>query len=224
MKIKIWRLNCSLILFIIYNFIYSVYMAGFMTRTAYLASLAIFLGYSFAHIIYVRSGRIVLGQLKFWDETRLILLTILCFLSITLIRQAFYVNFVPFFVERLLYLALPIVIVFCIMNSNVEDKTIFVYIMLFRMILQFLLVNFNQLTLDNIMSISWFDSSSSLFESSQAHELFIITVLLLCIKRKLLAVIATVLCMLNFKRVSFLFCIVAWIVVPRLKEKVYHIG
>lgn len=219
MKIKIHKPNFLLVLFAMYNLIYAVYMAGFLTRIVYLGALIIYLLASFFSIVYYKSGKIVLKQLKFWDETKLILLTAVCFIGVTLIRQIVYGNFGMFFIKRIFYLILPVLIVFCIVNTKVRNKEIFIYIILIRMIVQFVLTNIHHLTLRNILAISWFDTKSSLFESSQAHEFFIMTVILLCVKKRGLAILATVLCMLNFKRISFLLCILSWIVVPRLKEE-----
>ena len=219
MKFRVHFSDIAVLLFAIYNFIYAFYMAGFLRQQAYLTAVLVFILAVLTYIVILNRGKIRFRRLNFWNETSRVLQIAAAFLAITLLVQLKNRNFEAFFVIRLLYLVLPAVLVFCIANTAQENYKIYVYIYLARMFLQFFLINSGDLSLSNILNISWSDTNSSLFESTQAHEFFIMTILLLYMNKKFLAVSSTIGCLLCFKRVSFLLCLVTWFLLPCLREK-----
>lgn len=195
------KLNLNTITFIGYNLIYTFYMLGILPRSLNLLSLLLFSAVVLVSTIQKRS-------FKFFKEFVLVLIPITFMVLITLAKQIYYFDYNLGQTVGILYVILPIVDAFCIINvTSREDLMDYIYIIFFRMILLFVLQNLANFNIQTIMSINWFDSDSSVFESSMAHDFLFITIIFKYLKKQKWAILSTVLCILCFKRLSFILCI-----------------
>lgn len=197
-SIKKKDINLRIISFIIYNIIYAFYMSGYISRNLNIISLLIFT------IICIISGS-KKKKYTFVPETKKLLFFIIYVIFVSFIRQVYYRDVNISLFSGLLYVILPIVVVFFVVNTSEKDEVKrYLYIIFFRMIFLFLLTNYNNLSLTNFLMINWGDSQSSLFESSMAHEFMFMVVVFKYLKKDIYAFISMIFCILCFKRLAFL--------------------
>ena len=216
MKLKISKryFNRRIILFAIYNLIYVFYMTGFLPRSANLISLVLFTAVCCFDLVPKRKYRYI-------NEIKLIIVPIIVMIIISFVKQAYYNDFSLSRMTSILYLILPAIDAFAIINTAKDKKELeeYIYIMFFRMILLFLLQNRGNFTLNALMAITFSNSDSSVFESSMAHELFFMMIVFKYLKKDKLAILSAIVCMLCFKRLSFLLSLVVLIFYRRIPEK-----
>ena len=201
MKLKISKkyFNRRVILFAIYNLIYVFYMTGYLPRIANLASLGIFTFVCCFDLIYKK-------RFVFVEELKLILIPIIVMIIISFGKQVAYSDYSISRMANILYLILPAIDAFAITNTTKDESELkeYIYIMFARMVLLFILANQGNFTLSALQAITFSDSNSSVFESSMAHELFFMVIVFKYLKKEKLAIISGLLCMLCFKRLSFI--------------------
>lgn len=215
MKYKISKryFNRRIMLFALYNIVYVLYMIGKLPRSANLVSLSLFTIVCLFDVIPKRKYR-------FLNEIKLIMIPIIVMIGISLIKQVYYNDFSLSRMTNILYLVLPAVDAFAIVNTvkDREELKEFVYIMFIRMGVLFLLQNWGNFSLNALRTITFRDSSSSVFESSMAHELFFMVIIFKYLNKNKLAIISGILCMLCFKRLSFLLTLLVLIFYDRIPQ------
>jgi len=215
LKISLANINRRIVLFAIYNVVYALYMAGFLPRIANLISLGVFSAVCCIDIIGKKS-------FKFVHELKIILFPILIMIIISFVKQVYYADYSIQRMANILYLILPAIDAFAIINSYKNEKELENYIMIMfaRMVLLFVIQNYDKITINALQAITFSDSESSVFESSMAHELFFMIIVFKYLQRNKLAILSALLCMLCFKRLSFLLSIVVLIFYKRIPQNV----
>jgi len=148
-------------------------------------------------------------ELCFYWRIKKISFFIIIVILISMARQVFYNDINISLLTGILYVALPILDVFFIVNTSSEEEIKrYLYIIFYRMILLFILTNISNLSLSNILMINWGDSQSSMFESSMAHDFMFMVVVFKYLKKNKLSFISMIFCILCFKRFAFLCAVV----------------
>lgn len=210
----------KLIVFFMYNLAYILYMTGYIRRWINLAILAIFILLCIYQFLYERKK--VGKKNLFVDEFMSAMFIVISFLSISLIIQARHGNFKTYLFSELLYNIIPPTLAFFWINTTQKDdlKKYF-YIFLIRTILYFFLINGSNLNIQNIISINWKDSSSSIFEVPLAHDFLFLEIIFLYMKKPRIAAICMVLCILSFKRISFILSLLFFILYILFGKKTF---
>lgn len=207
MKIKINKnhFNIKIIAFIIYNIIYTLYMLGYVSRNINLVSLFIFM---IVCLMNMKKEK----KYKFQKEFFAIIGFISFLLLYTLIVQMIHSDVNIRQMSGLLYLIAAISSAFLIINTTdeivIKDYLNVVFI---RMIALFVLKNITNFSLTNLQAINWFDSYSSVFESSMAHEFMIFTIIYKYFKENKLSFLSMILCVLCFKRLAMIVAVLFFI-------------
>lgn len=209
----------QLVLFALYNLIYVVYMEGFLSRGVYLLSMIVFCGYCLLKISRQKKMKISFSNQLFGKELKMVLYIVGAFEVLSLISQLYNHDVELYTLKALLYLVLPPLIVFCIACVDANNYMVYVYILFFRFVLNFFWDVGSNFSISNLLAINWFDTDSSLMENSLAHVFCLMTLVFLYLDKKKYAAVATVLCIASFKRVSMLFCILSWVVFPKIPDK-----
>ena len=197
------QIDGNLILFILYNLAYVLYMAGYIPRSINLILLAVFILANAGDLLFRTKGKLG-SRLCFWNETKRMLFSFFAFAIISLIIQIIHMNVDLSLASYYLYLIMPLIAAFVWANNVKEDKQfIYFYVFLGRFILSFLLNNAGNISANAIRAITFSNSLSSAFESSDAHCFFILMIIYLYNNKKVLAIISGILCMLCFKRLCF---------------------
>ena len=200
--IKKKNINLRIISFIIYNLVYVFYMLGYLSRTINLLALLFFSVICFVSAIKKKS-------FKFTKELKSILFFIIMVLIISLGRQIYYKDIRISQLTGLLYVLLPIIDVFLIVNTSSKDEIEeYFYIIFLKLVLLFIFSNFKNFSLSNILMINWSDSDSSVFESSIAHDFMFMVVVFKYLKKNKLSFISMILCILCFKRFALICSII----------------
>lgn len=200
MTIRLPKCKIRLFVFFLYNLCFVLYMQNMISNVYYLVTLALF---SLMNGVMILNKKIQIKQgIK---EFRLGIIFILVFFIISIIMQLFNKDLeLKILFNDIIRLGLPIINAFLFVNTiEKADQKIFFDIFLFRFILQFILINASNISLQNILSISWSDSSSAM-ESSLAHDFMIMEMYFLMKKERKKAFISMVFCMLSMKRLSFI--------------------
>ena len=195
--------NRRTILFALYNLAYILYMLGYLPRSVNLAALALF-------TIVCCLDLLPKKHFCFTKEIKLIAIPIIAIIIISIAKQVIYHDYSIVRLINILYLVFPAIDAFAIVNT-VRDKNElkgYIYIMFVRMLLLFVLQNIGNFNLQAITSISFNNSYSSVFESSMAHELFFMVIIFKYLDKNILAIVSAAICMLCFKRLSFLLSII----------------
>ncbi len=106
--------------------------------------------------------------------------------------------------NEIMYLLTPLILSYSIIkykNGNIEDALNIIY---FSLIILFILINISNLSLKSVMSID-FVTSYSPYESGIAFYSIILFIYYLFNNKKKRAIISFILCVLSFKRITFLF-------------------
>lgn len=212
----------KLIAFIIYNFVYVFYMLGHMPRVMYLALLMFFIIICVAE--YADNKDYILFQEKdnFIEEYRRGMLIVLALLLISVFFQIIHREFGGYLVGSLLYVFLPPTMAFFWINTTEEDERFtYILVILGKNVLYFILANLGNFTLSNILKISWSDSKSSVFETPYAHDFFFLELIFLYFGNYKISFVCMLLCMLNFKRISFILSVlvfIGWMIMKKFPE------
>lgn len=215
MKLKVSKkyFNRRIILFAIYNLVYVLYMTGKLPRSANLLSLGLFTFVCCFDLLQKRKYRYV-------KEIKLIIVPIIVMILISFVKQVYYNDLSLSRLSNILYIILPAIDAFAIINTAKDKKELeeYVYIMFIRMVMLFLLQNWGNFTVNALRAITFSNSDSSVFESSMAHELFFMVIVFKYLKKDKYAIISAILCMLCFKRLSFLLSIVVLVFYNRIPK------
>ena len=174
-------------------------MMGYASQSLYMGSLILF---CLANgIIFVYKGK---NKIYGFQYAGYIFLFIGVFAAISIPMQIFNGGLKGFLFSSLGRLALPMVNALFFVNAvEEEDWDYYFNILFIRFCCHFLFVNAENLSLSNILAISWSDSEAAT-ETSLAHDFLIMEMLFLAIKQKKKAFICVIFCMLSMKRLSFM--------------------
>lgn len=199
-KVKIPKCKFRLFLFILYNFFFVLYMAKKISNIYYLITISLFCISNFI-VLLAKKRKISFGI----KETKLGMFYIISLLVISLLIQLNNNDFkFNILFNDIIRMTLPIINGFIFVNTiDEKDFNTFFNIFLIRFILQFIFLNLNFITLRNILSISWVNSTSSM-ESSLAHDFIIMEMYYLYNNNRIKSIICMIFCMLSMKRLSFI--------------------
>lgn len=206
--------NIKLFTFCLFNLLYVTYMNGYTSRGLYLVTLCVFCAVCILE--YYSSPRIAL----FNNIVRSMASYIILIAVITFCIQLVNFRFELFQWTQFLYWILPLVAGYYWFNTTSnENRIVYFYIFFARFLLDFILSFGSDFNISNIVSISWSDSMSSVFESSDAHNFLFLVMVFLYFDKKWLALISAFFCMLSFKRLSFILAIALLIGYRFIREK-----
>lgn len=212
MKVSKKFFDCKYILFLGYNLTYTTCMLGKTTQALYFLFLAGFIAVCILEY-FKRTNGALTGRSFFYKEWKSIMGMYFLLAVISIVFQLINHDFQIYLFKDLIYLIVPPIFAFFWINViSKDDRKKYLYAIFFRYSLQFLLDNIGNLNLAAIRAISWNDTKSSVFESSYAHDFLILEVLFLCMKKKSIAFICWILCLLSFKRLSFILSSIIYIV------------
>jgi len=205
-----------------YNLTYVLYMTGFMSRSINFTLLFVFI--LVCMIEYMLKNDWVLGRQGdlFWPEFRKAMVIVFAFFLISISIQIWHGDVQLYLYTELLYNIIPPLLAFFWINTSyVTERYTYFIIFLLRYTSYFFIADFHNLSLSNIFMISWDDSKSSVFETPYAHDLFFMEIIFLYFGKKKLAFFSMLLCMLYFKRISFILSIVVYVVYILLINRKY---
>lgn len=202
------------ILFCTYNALYVAYMMGYASQSLYMGTLILF---CFANgIIFMYKGATRINGAQYAGY---ILLFIAVFGVISIPIQMLNGGLRGFLFSSLGRLVLPIVNALFFVNAvEKEDWNYYFTILLIRFCCHFLLMNAENLSLSNVLSINWSDSEAAT-ETSLAHDFLIMEMLFLAIGQKKKAFICAIFCMLSMKRLSFILAPVIFFLSSRVPRR-----
>ena len=128
-------------------------------------------------------------------------------LSISIVKQvkSNRLDLVSHTLKYICFYWIPIILCFLWISSESKLNQIrTINTIFYAAIIYFFIFNTSNLRLSSFINISWNDSYSSVFESDNAHLFLFLLVFYLYIKDKRKSVICVILCMLSFKRISFI--------------------
>lgn len=194
----------KIILFSLYNITYVLFIRGHMKQSVNLILMICFVGLNAADYFF-RTNWTIRKSSLFTREFMLVFTASLVITVISLFIEIRNHNVQSYFFTGVLHIILPALCVFFWINTTNETLfDIYFYIFVFRFIFQILIIGSGSFSFENIRSISWFDSKSSVFESSGAHDLLFLTFYFKYKKKNISAFICTILCMISLKRLSFI--------------------
>lgn len=200
-----FHIDFGVLLFSLYNLFYVFYMNGMVGRSLNLVVMVILIAYFGIKVGVKTKGKLKLNQMYFGKEFIWIGKSLLVILVISLLEQLVYMNIKLEYTSFYLYIVIPWLFAFLWANSvKPEHRMIYLYIMFSRFVLSFVMNNLGSISVNSIMAISFSNSMSSMFESSDAHCFFILMILFLICEKRVLAIISGILCMLCFKRLCFI--------------------
>lgn len=196
--------SLKLVLFALYNAAYVLYMTGFIGRIVNLLILALFI--LLCALQYCFSGKKEKrARPLFLREFRHSLFVVFSFLMISVVIQLSHEDLRLYLLSELLYNIIPPVLAFFWINStDKKDLKKYFYIFFARAVAYFLIKNGAHLSLENIRAINWGNSFSSIFETTLAHDFLVLEIIFFYLGSTKLAVLSTILCLLSFKRISFI--------------------
>ena len=204
---KITFNSLKLFIFFMYNMAYVLYMTGHIGRIYNLLILGFFIALCIYQYLYKkRNGVLIDNKVKFLNEFKAALLIVVAFFLISLAIQIYHGDIRKYLLSELLYNIIPPVLALFWINTANDEKELkpYFYIFFIRAVLLFLMNNSSYLTLNNVMSISWSNSKSSIFETSLAHDFLFLEIIFLYLKKPKHAIICMLFCLLSFKRISFI--------------------
>ena len=192
----------KIITFAVYNICYVLNVCEYIDTIYNYGTLIIFVCVCIADHIKKNHG---MFKIKYKSD----LMNFIIFMGFVFVYsigvQIYHQEFGTYLYSSLLYLLLPMIIAYCWMvSTDSENMDIYFYIFFIRIVLIFLIRYSSILSLNVIRLISWGNSKSSLFESNLAHDFLFMTLFFKYKKKNKLALVSTILCLLSFKRLSFL--------------------
>lgn len=215
-KISAYRsdhITATLVLFVLFNIIFLLYRMGVFGQSVYYLTLILYCLYGITSILY-RKINVKVKEFRFYYGCRNILIVAFSFWVISIIEQLMNKDLQLYLYTDLLDLLLPILVSFIILNLDLKNFQNYIYIFFVRAILQFLIDQGENISVDAILSINWNDSASAATETSVAHIFCIFTIFFLFQKKKVLALISTLFCLICFKRFAFIFSLISWCICP----------
>ena len=109
-------------------------------------------------------------------------------------------------------------------TTEKNERYAYFVIQFVRNIFYFVWANRGDFTVANIMNIRWEDSQSSVFETEFAHDFFFLEIIFLFLGKTKIGILCMLLCMLNFKRISFILSVayfILWIIIKH-RKKIYN--
>lgn len=200
-KIKLPKCKIRYTLFIAYNLFYVLYMMGYTSQTLYLFTMVVFCGMNASIFLKKTNNK---RRIFCINDLKNGLNYVTVFLVISLCIQAYHMDFGTYLFSGVIRIFLPIINAFLLINTtNDSERKYFFNVLLARYVIHFFWSNYQNLTLSNILSISWINSESEM-ESSLAHDFLIMEMYYLYKKDIKKAILSMVLCMLSLKRLSFI--------------------
>ncbi len=200
LKIKLPKCKFRLFIFALYNLFFILYMANKISNIYYLITISFFCLINL-FLLLTKKEKIKFGIREFKLGATYVTMLIMISIIIQLLNHDFQLKIL---FDDTIRMAIPIINAFLFVNTtDSKEFHLFFNIFLMRFILQFIFLNLDNLTLNNILSISWLNSSSSM-ESSLAHDFIIMEMYYLMNKEKRKALICVLFCMLSMKRLSFI--------------------
>lgn len=179
-------------------------MTGYIARYINLLLLAVFIGMCLYQFIYSNKNSEEKRSL-FLSELKSAMIIVVSFFLISVFIQIIHNDFKFYVITELLYNIIPPVLAFFWINTTEEgEQKKYFYIFFFKSLVYFVLSNFENFSIENIRKIDWNDSNSSIFESPLAHDFLFLEIVFLKLKNRKLAVVSFILCLLSFKRISFI--------------------
>lgn len=131
-------------------------------------------------------------------------------IAITIIKQVKN-GFHSYSINESIFLITPIIFTICY-TKNMDNKKIenSMKISLFIFILSFIYKFYSEMTIDNILKISFLNSYSP-FESELAFIFLVYECYFLSIKNNKYAILSMIFCILSFKRLSFIFSVIIFL-------------
>lgn len=140
-----------------------------------------------------------------------ILFGALVLIAITIVKQIKN-GFHSYSINETIFLITPIAFVFCFTKKmNIEKIGLLMKASLIIFILSFIYKFFNDISINNILSISFIDSYSP-FESELAYLFLVYECFFIFSKNNKFAIISMIMCILSFKRLCCIFSIVIYLV------------
>lgn len=200
--------SLKIFIFFTYNVAYVLYMLGHISRWINLAILAVFISLCAYQYLYRIKKSSTNKKTLFLSEFKYAIVIVISFFIISIIIQIIHGSFGKYLFNELLYNLIPPIIAFFWINSTDKERVKpYFYIFFARAVLYFLLKNGAYLSIENIMSITWDNSKSSIFETTLAHDFVFLEIIFLYFKNHKLAIASALLCLLSFKRISFILCV-----------------
>lgn len=201
--------NLKLLVFFLYNVSYVIYMLGYLGRAINLVLLFLYIFLCFIEYYKKNDGIFFAKKDLFRNEFLYAMLSIIVLIGISIIIQVYNKEFNICVFDKIIYNIIPPVLAFFWINTTYsEERYTYFLILLLRNVVYFFAVNFSKLTIDNLLAISWSDSSSSVFETLYAHDFFFLEIIFFFLGKTWLGIISMILCILNFKRISFILSLV----------------
>lgn len=222
-NIELKKPTIPICLFILFNVVYLFRVAGILPQAFYYATIVVYCGFCILLII-VQDRKKNIKQLGFFNGLRNVLIVVLSFWIISVIMQLKNGHTQLYLYSDLFELLMPALCVFCVCNTDRDNFQAYIYILFLRAIIQFFIESGANLSLGGILSMDWNDSSSSLTETSASHIFCLLTIIFLYQKKYFPAIISTFLCVLAFKRIAMIVCLLSWIVcrfIPNKKVNSY---
>lgn len=207
------RSAIKIALFATYNMFYAFYMGGYLSRNTYLVAMGIFCFVCMIDYYWHKQLHIGLKDIK------PMIAFIIVLSAITIFIQIINLSFNATQWSYMIYWILPLIAAYYWFNTTTEkERNIYFYIFLVRFLLTFVLnfgANFN---IANLLSISWSDTMSSAFESSDAHNFLFMTMVFLYMDKRILAYVSAFFCLISFKRLSFILAILLLLFYRRIPK------
>lgn len=216
--IEVKKPSAPLCLFILFNITYLFRVAGILSQVFYYATIVAYCGFCILLIIFQDKNKNV-KKLGFFSGLTNVLVVVLAFWIISVIMQMWNGHTQLYLYTDLFELLMPALCVFCISNTDSDNFQVYIYILFIRAIFQFFIEGGANLSVEGILSLDWNDSASSLTETSASHIFCLLTIIFLYQKKYIPAIISTFLCILAFKRVAILVCLLSWIICRFIPNK-----
>lgn len=209
----------KIVLFFMYNFAYVLFKQGYIPQSINLILLVIFIGIC-AFQYFSKNNWKYHYRGFFTHELYLLLFACLVIAVISLAIQIEHGQIRGYMFSGVLHIVLPIVAVFFWIHTvRDEYRDIYFDVFLLRFVFHFILIGAGNFSISNILAISWADSKSSVFESSNAHDLLFLVFYYKYRKNNALAFVSMILCMLSLKRISFILAPLIFVFFERIPSK-----
>ncbi len=198
--------NIKVLIFSFYCLSYSIYIMGFLNRYINFIFLFLFMLICFIQLIVNKTD---LKKVLFKDDVFLYMLAIVFILIYSLGVQIYNNDLKGYLYSQLLYLIAPFLVAILWVWTTPKDYLfVYFYILFARGLIQFSFKFFTEFSIENIKKITWFNSNSSVFETKLAHDFLFYLIIFRSHNNKKLAFLCLLICLLSFKRLSFILSVV----------------
>ena len=213
-KLRITRIELLKVgVFFLYNISYVLYVRGYIPQSINLFLIVLFIGLNMLDFL-VKNEWKLRKHTFFKRELWLVLWACIVIAAISLIIQLRNHNLQSYMFTGILH-----IVFFWIHSTSKEVRDVYFTIFVIRFLFHFILIGAGGFNVNNILAISWFDSKSSVFESSNAHDLLFLVLYYKYRNKKAMSIICMILCMLSFKRLSFILAPLCIIFYDKITDK-----